>query len=336
MIAVSCGTPTPATMRVVQIEPGPTPQRTAETCALISASAPSAVATFPPTISIAGNAACSSEIARSTASAWPCELSTRSTSAPARISASARSIASLVTPTAAPTRSRPSASLFEFGWSVCFSMSLIVISPRRLPRSSTTSSFSIRFSCSSSLACSMVTPSRTVISPSLVITVDTAASRLRTKRRSRLVTMPTSFSPRTTGRPEMWCSCMMSSASWIGWSGSSVIGSTIMPDSKRFTFATSAACASIERFLWMKPSPPSCAMVMAVRCSVTVSIGEDTRGIFSLMPGVSWAPRSTSVGCTDEGPGSKRTSSNVSPSRIAGSRIGSRIAVPRAGDGRAL
>ena len=62
MIAVSCGTPTPATMRVVQIEPGPTPQRTAETCALISASAPSAVATLPPTISTVGNAACSSAI----------------------------------------------------------------------------------------------------------------------------------------------------------------------------------------------------------------------------------------------------------------------------------
>ncbi len=115
MTAVSCGTPTPATMRVVQIEPGPTPQRTAETCALMSASAPSAVATLPPTISICGNAAWSSEIERSTASAWPCELSTRSTSAPARISASARSSASLVTPTAAPTRSRPSGSLLAFG-----------------------------------------------------------------------------------------------------------------------------------------------------------------------------------------------------------------------------
>ena len=95
-------------------------------------------------------------------------------------------------------------------------MSLIVISPRRLPPSSTTSSFSIRFSCSSSFAVSIETPTRTVIRPSLVITVETGTSSLRTKRRSRFVTIPTSFSPRTTGRPEMWCSCMMSSASWIG------------------------------------------------------------------------------------------------------------------------
>src|SRR3569623_667382 len=36
-IAVSCGTPTPATMRVAQIEPGPTPTFTALTPASISA-----------------------------------------------------------------------------------------------------------------------------------------------------------------------------------------------------------------------------------------------------------------------------------------------------------
>ncbi len=47
-IAVNCGTPTPATTRVVQIEPGPTPTLTADTPALISASVPSAVATLPP------------------------------------------------------------------------------------------------------------------------------------------------------------------------------------------------------------------------------------------------------------------------------------------------
>jgi hypothetical protein len=66
-----------------------------------------------------------------------------------------------------------------------------------------------------------------------------------------------------------------------------VIGSTIMPDSKRLTLATSAACTSIERFLCTKPMPPSCAMQIAVRCSVTVSIGDATSGIFMRMPGVS-------------------------------------------------
>ena len=37
MMAVSCGTPTPATMRVVQIEPGPMPTLTASAPASISA-----------------------------------------------------------------------------------------------------------------------------------------------------------------------------------------------------------------------------------------------------------------------------------------------------------
>src|SRR5512146_1881033 len=50
--AVICGTPTPATTRVVQIEPGPTPHFTASTPALQSASAASKVATLPATTSI--------------------------------------------------------------------------------------------------------------------------------------------------------------------------------------------------------------------------------------------------------------------------------------------
>ena len=52
MIAVTCGTPTPATTRVVQIDPGPTPTFTASAPALISACAPARVATFPPMISM--------------------------------------------------------------------------------------------------------------------------------------------------------------------------------------------------------------------------------------------------------------------------------------------
>src|SRR5215207_5247725 len=47
-IAVTCGTPTPATTRVVQIEPGPTPTLTPSAPASTSAWAPARVATFPP------------------------------------------------------------------------------------------------------------------------------------------------------------------------------------------------------------------------------------------------------------------------------------------------
>ena len=49
MMAVSCGTPTPATIRVVQIEPGPMPTLIESAPESISAFAPSAVAMFPAT-----------------------------------------------------------------------------------------------------------------------------------------------------------------------------------------------------------------------------------------------------------------------------------------------
>ena len=47
MIAVSCGTPVPATILVVQIEPGPIPTFTASAPASANAFAPAAVPTFP-------------------------------------------------------------------------------------------------------------------------------------------------------------------------------------------------------------------------------------------------------------------------------------------------
>ncbi len=49
MIAVTCGTPTPATTRVVQIEPGPMPTFTASTPARIRSRVASPVATLPAT-----------------------------------------------------------------------------------------------------------------------------------------------------------------------------------------------------------------------------------------------------------------------------------------------
>ena len=59
-IAVTCGTPTPATTRVVQIEPGPTPTLTASAPASTRACAPSRVATLPPTTSTCAAAGSSS------------------------------------------------------------------------------------------------------------------------------------------------------------------------------------------------------------------------------------------------------------------------------------
>ena len=51
-MAVNCGTPTPATTLVVQIEPGPIPTLTASAPAFINVSAAFDVAIFPTITSI--------------------------------------------------------------------------------------------------------------------------------------------------------------------------------------------------------------------------------------------------------------------------------------------
>ena len=93
MMAVSCGTPTPATMRVVQIEPGPMPTLIASAPASISALAPSAVATLPATTCTALDSRLMRATASSTSLEWPCAVSTTTRSTPASISRSVRSIA---------------------------------------------------------------------------------------------------------------------------------------------------------------------------------------------------------------------------------------------------
>ena len=105
--AVSCGTPTPVTTRVVQIEPGPTPTFTASTPRSTSARAPSRVATLPTTSCVSGNASRTVDVATSTPSAWPCAVSMMSASTPASMSALARARKSPAAPIAAATRSRP-------------------------------------------------------------------------------------------------------------------------------------------------------------------------------------------------------------------------------------
>ena len=82
-IAVSCGTPTPATIRVVQIEPGPMPTLIASAPASISACAPSPVATLPAMIETLLVARWMRRTCSSTCSEWPCAVSTTRQSTPA-------------------------------------------------------------------------------------------------------------------------------------------------------------------------------------------------------------------------------------------------------------
>src|SRR6266850_1964962 len=202
-------------------------------------------------------------------------------------------------------------------------MSLMVMRPFSSNFSSTTSSFSIRFLCRSSFAWSCEMPSRQVIR-SRVITSSTFCSRFFSKRRSRLVTMPTSRPLRVTGMPLMSC-CRISSSAWKSRaSGSMVTGSTTIPLSYFLTLVTSSACCAGDMFLWMNPIPPAWAMAMAVRASVTVSIAALTIGICRRRLRVSCALTSTWRGSTSLSAGSSRTSSNV---RASG-RFGSSISAP--------
>ena len=67
----------------------------------------------------------------------------------------------------------------------------------------------------------------------------------------------------------------------------------------------------------MTPIPPACAMAMAMRASVTVSMAEDSSGMFILMDFVTRVRVSASLGSTEDAPGTSRTSSKVRASRIS-------------------
>ncbi len=203
-IAVTCGTPVPATTRVVQIEPGPMPILIASAPASISASAASAVAMLPAMTST-GHRALIRRTISTTPREWPCEESTTRTSTSSSASAAARSSSSGPTPTAAPTRSRPCESFVASGYWIRFWMSLTVISPLSCPAPSTTGSFSILWRCSNSLASSSVVPTGTVTRFVLVIRLAIGCCVSSSKRRSRLVRIPTSLpAPSVIGTPEMW------------------------------------------------------------------------------------------------------------------------------------
>ena len=102
--AESCGTPTPATTRVVQMEPGPMPIFTASAPASISAFTASGVATLPATICTLLDIFLMRVTWLMTLSEWPCAVSTTMRSTPASTSISARRKPASPVPVAAPTR----------------------------------------------------------------------------------------------------------------------------------------------------------------------------------------------------------------------------------------
>ena len=201
-MALNWGTPTPATTRVVQIEPGPMPTFTASAPCSTSSLAASPVATLPTTMSTLGNARLASTSFSTTYFECPCAVSITIASAPASTRAFMRSKVSAVTPTPAATRNRPFSSLQAIGLSLALVISLYVISPTMRLLASTTGNFSILFSCRIFAAAAKSVCWCVTTRFSLVITSSIFLSSRCSKRKSLLVTIPTKqLSSSTTGIP---------------------------------------------------------------------------------------------------------------------------------------
>ena len=180
-------------------------------------------------------------------------------------------------------------------------ISLKVINPTNLSSSLTTGNFSILFSCKITSASFNEVPSATVTKFSEVITSTIGRSLFFSKRKSRLVTIPTNFPPSSTiGIPPILCSRIACFASNTIEVNDKVIGSIIIPLSARLTLRTSRACCSIVMFLCNTPIPPSLAIAIAIADSVTVSIAADTIGTLIVMFLVNFVWIETSLGSTSE------------------------------------
>jgi len=155
--------------------------------------------------------------------------------------ASTRSIMLAVIPTPAPQSRRPCSSFAERGYLICFSISLIVISPFRWKSLSTIGSFSFLALARIFFASSKVMPSGAVIRPSEVILSLIFLEKSVSNFKSRFVMMPTSLLFSQIGTPEMRNLRIKSSASCSVWLGERKNGSVITPFSERFTLSTSSA-----------------------------------------------------------------------------------------------
>ena len=134
---------------------------------------------------------------------WPWAESTTMTSTCAFTRASTRSIMLPVMPTPAPQRRRPCSSFAESGYLICFSISLMVMSPFRLKSLSTMGSFSFLALARIFFASSKVMPSGAVIRSSEVIDSLIFFVKSVSNLRSRLVMMPTRRPFSVIGTPEI-------------------------------------------------------------------------------------------------------------------------------------
>ncbi|OQA07627.1 MAG: hypothetical protein BWY65_01813 [Firmicutes bacterium ADurb.Bin373] len=292
------------------------PTLTVSTPALIRSLVPSAVATLPAITTTSGYCSFILVTSSITLLECPCAVSTTRASTLALTSAFTLAIVSDVTPTAAATIKRPLLSFAALGYWRVFSISFIVISPRSINLSSTIGSFSILYFFRISFAWSTVVPCGAVTRFSFVITSSTFLVKSRSKRRSRLVRIPTSFPFTVIGTPDIRYLSINTRASLTRLSGERKIGSDMMPCSERLTRSTSSDWRSIGIFLWITPIPPSRAIAIAILDSVTVSMPALISGIFSFSPLARFVTVSTSLGRTSAAAGMSITSSKVRPSLL--------------------
>merc|ERR1719221_647051 len=119
-------------------------------------------------------------------------------------------------------------------------------------------------------------------------------------------------------KPLLYFFTLLTSAANLSMSDNNIVGwiqtgSVMKPLLYFFTLLTSVACSWIVKLLWMTPMAPSSAMPIAILCSVTVSIGLETIGVFNLIALVKLDSSTTS--CTPKliCPGKQMRSSYVKP-----------------------
>ena len=318
-IAVICGTPTPATTRVVQIEPGPTPDLDAVRAERRSAlRRPRRVAMLPAMTR-----------PRSASLSLRTMVMTFSRVAVGRVDdehvdarLDQRGRRARVRPGRRRRRRRRAggrASPWSRSGARCFlAMSFTVISPRRLPSASTTGSFSILLRCRISSACSSVVPGgavtrlrvghqlrdaagRVLLEAQVAVRedADEPAVLVGDRHAGDAVVAPSARAPRETSasgrqrRP----------------------GRRSCPASERFTRSTSPTCSAIERFRWRTPRPPSRAMAIGhARLRHRVHRGRDDRDGERQLARQPGRGRDV-VGQDVRLGGTSRTSSKVRPSR---------------------
>jgi hypothetical protein len=278
--ADNCGTPEPATIRVIQIEPGTHTHFDRITPASINRFVPSAVATFPPMIWAWENACGYFDHI-------DLKIANRREQYPQRCSprllaraASTRRISLSRTPTAAPTIKRPRESLVAFGYCVIFIISFKVTSP--VPRGHSHPPAEV--SQCGARAIIFRHPSRRFRGPVMHIFLHNLGDRgllsLFSNNKSRVVMMPTSFFAVSRSKFRLYrFRSQVFSHHQRCWS---VHRDRIFNDEGfGFLYPLDLPCLLFngQGKRWMMPMPPSRAIAIAISLSVTTSMLAETMGI---------------------------------------------------------